>query len=84
MSPKLTCFVIVFWFAAFIAVAVWNAAGIREGAKDKKVPDGDGNCSTFKYGPEDKCVLSRATFGFGVVIWCGRPVRTRWQFADRG
>lgn len=58
----------ILWFAAFIAIAVWNSTGIKEGAKDKKLGENDGNCTTFKFGPEDKCNLSRATVGFGVVI----------------
>ncbi|KAF2181695.1 hypothetical protein K469DRAFT_713298 [Zopfia rhizophila CBS 207.26] len=57
------------WFAAFIAIAMWNSKGIEEGAKDKKINENDGNCTTFKFGPEEKCKLSRATFGFAVVIW---------------
>ncbi|KAF2199285.1 hypothetical protein GQ43DRAFT_433537 [Delitschia confertaspora ATCC 74209] len=59
----------IFWFSAFIAIALWNSEGIKQGAKDKKLDEHDGNCTTFKYGPETKCKLSRATFGFGVVIW---------------
>lgn len=58
----------ILWFAAFISIAMWNAAGIREGAKDKKVKDGEGNCTTFKYGSEQKCNLSRATVGLGAVV----------------
>jgi hypothetical protein len=58
----------IFWFAAFVAIAMWNAKGIKEGAKDKKIPDGEGNCTTFKWGPEDKCKLSRATVGMGAVV----------------
>jgi len=56
----------IFWFAAFIAVATWNAAGISAGAAKKKV-DG-GNCTTFDFGPEQKCKLSEAMVGMGVVI----------------
>ncbi len=57
----------ILWFAAFIAVATWNAAGIREGKEKKKADKGD--CSTFEYGTEAKCKLSQATVGMGVVIW---------------
>lgn len=57
----------ILWFAAFIAVATWNAAGISAGAAKKNVPGGD--CSTFEYGPEQKCRLSQATVGMGVVVW---------------
>lgn len=59
----------IFWFSAFIAIAFWNSKGIRQGAIDKKIDKNSGNCTTFAYGPEGKCKLSRATFGFGVVIW---------------
>lgn len=57
----------IFWFAAFIAVAVWTNAGISEGqAKDK-----DGKlkgCAAFNYGSGTKCKLSQATVGMGVTI----------------
>ena len=49
----------------------WNADGVTEGAKDKKLDDNaPKNCTVFKYGPEAKCNLSRVTVGFGVVILC--------------
>ncbi|KAJ9661714.1 hypothetical protein H2201_006385 [Coniosporium apollinis] len=59
----------IFWFAAFISVATWNAAGIRQGAKDRNIDKDSGNCTTFAYGTEGKCKLSRATVGFGIVIF---------------
>ncbi|KAF2004502.1 hypothetical protein P154DRAFT_519362 [Amniculicola lignicola CBS 123094] len=59
----------IFWFSAFVAVAVYNTKGVREGEKEKKIAEGDGNCTTFKFGPEAKCKLSRATVGFGIVIF---------------
>lgn len=58
----------ILWFAAFISIAMWNSKGIKEGAKDKKIGENDGNCTTFKFGPETKCKLSRASVGFGIVI----------------
>ena len=58
----------ILWFAAFIAVALWNSYGIREGAKEKKVSDNDRNCTTFKYGSESKCKVSKATVGIGAMI----------------
>lgn len=58
----------VLWFAAFISIAMWNSQGIKEGEKEKKIKEGDGNCTTFKYGPETKCKLSRATVGMGAVV----------------
>lgn len=60
----------ILWFAAFIAVATWNAAGISEGAAKKNASGGGGgDCSTFEYGPEQKCRLSQATVGMGIVVW---------------
>ncbi|KAF1953156.1 hypothetical protein CC80DRAFT_494773 [Byssothecium circinans] len=55
------------WFAAFVAVAMWNADGIKEGAAEQKAEKR--NCTTFKYGPEEKCKLSRATVGLGAVVF---------------
>ncbi|TKA81259.1 hypothetical protein B0A49_00213 [Cryomyces minteri] len=59
----------IFWFSAFVAVAAWNSAGIRQGAADAKLDASAGNCSTFAWGPEDKCNLSKATVGLGVIIF---------------
>ncbi|KAH7122404.1 hypothetical protein B0J11DRAFT_337580 [Dendryphion nanum] len=60
----------ILWFAAFIAVAMYNAQGIREGAKAaNNGDDSNGNCTTFKYGPEDKCSLSRVTVGMGAAVF---------------
>lgn len=59
---------IVLWFAAFIAVAMWNSNGISGGAVDAGASEKDGNCTTFRFGSESKCKLSRATVGFGVVV----------------
>lgn len=58
------------WFAAFIAVAMWNSSGIKEGAKDKNIPDGGPtNCTTFKWGSESKCTTSKSSVGVGVVVF---------------
>lgn len=57
----------IFWFSAFIALAVWNNQGQKQGAKDKKV-GGSGNCTTFAYGTEKKCELAKAAIGLGVVV----------------
>ncbi|KAF2263864.1 hypothetical protein CC78DRAFT_261531 [Lojkania enalia] len=59
----------VLWFAAFIAVAMWNSSSIRDGEKDRKIKEGDGNCTTFRPGPESMCNLSKATVGLGVVVF---------------
>lgn len=58
----------VLWFAAFIAVAMWNSEGIKEGAKEKKISDDDRNCTTFKYGSEAMCNISKGSVGIGVMI----------------
>ncbi|KAK8153762.1 hypothetical protein IWX90DRAFT_490417 [Phyllosticta citrichinensis] len=57
----------VFWFAAFICVATWNSEGMKKGAEE--VNASSGNCSTFAYGSDTKCKLSKATVGFGVIIF---------------
>lgn len=44
---------------------------MKAGAKEANVDSG--NCSTFAYGNELKCNLSKATVGFGVVIWLVPP-----------
>jgi hypothetical protein len=58
----------VLWFAAFIAVAMWNSQGIKDGAKEKKISDDDRNCTTFAYGSESKCNVSKAAVGVGVMV----------------
>ena len=60
----------VLWFAAFISVSTWEAQGIREGVnKGKDNQKEDGSCSHFAYGSEAKCNTSKASVGFGVVIF---------------
>lgn len=61
----------ILWFAAIIAVAMWNRHGIIEGAKDAKVPDDQRNCTTFKYGSESKCSVSKSAVGVGAAILYG-------------
>jgi hypothetical protein len=58
----------ILWFAAFISVAMWNADGIKEGAKKANISDGDRNCTTFIYGDEAKCKVSKAAVGVGVMV----------------
>jgi hypothetical protein len=58
----------ILWFSAFISIAMWNSKGVKEGAKERKLSESDANCTTFKYGPEEKCKLSRATVGMGAVV----------------
>lgn len=59
----------ILWFAAFIAVAMWNSKGIRNGAVDAGAGKNNGNCTTFKFGNETKCKLSRSTVGLGAVVF---------------
>ncbi|KAF2637873.1 hypothetical protein P280DRAFT_457612 [Massarina eburnea CBS 473.64] len=57
----------ILWFGAFISVAMWNSAGVKQGAIEQKQETS--NCTTFKYGNEEKCKLSRATVGMGIVVF---------------
>ncbi|KAH8724755.1 hypothetical protein GQ44DRAFT_617465 [Phaeosphaeriaceae sp. PMI808] len=59
----------ILWFAAFIAVAMWNSSGVKEGAKEKNIPDDARNCTTFKWGSESKCSISRSSVGIGAVVF---------------
>ncbi|KAF2028461.1 hypothetical protein EK21DRAFT_26032, partial [Setomelanomma holmii] len=59
----------ILWFAAFIAVALWNSSGIKQGAAEKKIPEDERNCTTFKWGSESKCNVSKASVGLGVVVF---------------
>lgn len=57
----------ILWFSASIAVAVWNSAGLSKGKEDNK--DSDGSCSYFGYGDATRCSVSKATVGFGMLIF---------------
>ncbi|KAF1983423.1 hypothetical protein K402DRAFT_306669, partial [Aulographum hederae CBS 113979] len=59
----------ILWFAAVIAVATWNASGTKKGAEDRKLKASEGNCSTFAYGSASKCNTSKASVGFGFIIF---------------
>ncbi|KAF1832770.1 hypothetical protein BDW02DRAFT_570677 [Decorospora gaudefroyi] len=59
----------ILWFAAFIAVAMWNSSGIKKGAEEKKIPADERNCTTFAYGDESKCSVSKAAVGVGVMVF---------------
>lgn len=61
-------------------MAVWNANGIKKGEmEDKKTKRSDTifaradaaqkGCAAFAYGSESKCTVSKATVGFGVIIF---------------
>lgn len=58
---------VVLWFAAFVAVAQWNSAGLKKG-EDSKDPAGNGTCAKFGFGSQAKCESSKAAVGFGVVV----------------
>jgi hypothetical protein len=60
------------WFSAFIAVAVWEAKGIKAGSKDN-TKTSSGTCASFAYGSPAKCNASRASAGMGgllCLLWC--------------
>lgn len=75
------------WFAASIAVAVWNANGIAKGKTTSSDSDEtsksttkflfsradttkkDGTCNSFAYGSAVKCSVSKATVGFGIIVF---------------
>lgn len=70
----------ILWFAASIAVAVWNANGIAKGKSQSKDDTDtntkradevkkDGTCASFGYGSKSKCEVSKATVGFGIIIF---------------
>ncbi|KAF2170725.1 hypothetical protein M409DRAFT_63806 [Zasmidium cellare ATCC 36951] len=70
----------ILWFAASIAVAVWNANGIAKGKSSDSKDDSDentrrddstkkdGTCASFGYGSATKCSISKASVGLGIVI----------------
>jgi hypothetical protein len=66
------------WFAAFIAVAVWQAGGVKDKPSNKnnsrddsnKKPSNEsGSCSNFAYGSASKCEVAKASVGFGVIVF---------------
>ncbi|KAK4540967.1 hypothetical protein LTR36_008475 [Oleoguttula mirabilis] len=62
----------ILWFAAFVAVAAWNSAGIKKGEKEDSTSDttstSSGTCATFAYGSATKCDVSKASVGFAVIV----------------
>lgn len=74
------------WFAATVALGVWQANGIKQGAKDHADDDADadaeGNCATWAYGSASKCKVAKAGVGFGVVVfllWCLTSAISVWM-----
>lgn len=47
---------------------MWNSSGIKEGAEEKKISENERNCTTFKYGSEAMCNISKGAVGIGVMI----------------
>lgn len=47
---------------------MWNSQGIKDGAKEKNIGDDNRNCTTFKYGSEAMCNISKGSVGVGVMI----------------
>jgi len=61
------------WFSAFIAVAAWEARGVREGSKIAHDKTGNGTCAKFAYGSKSRCEVSKAAAGVGAllsILWC--------------
>ncbi|KAK4569971.1 hypothetical protein LTR86_002941 [Recurvomyces mirabilis] len=54
----------IFWFAAFVAVAVWNSSGNQN---DPKQISGTGTCGKFAHGSVAKCEVSRASAAFAFI-----------------
>ena len=60
----------VLWFAAFVAVAVWQAGGVKKSTdKNQSGKGGGGDCDNFAYGSASKCETAKASVGFGVIVW---------------
>lgn len=73
------------WFAATIALGVWESQGIKQGRKDHaedKNIDDESDCETFAWGSVSKCKVTKAAVGFGVVIfllWCLTSAISVWM-----
>lgn len=46
---------------------MWNSTGIKEGAAEKDIHD-ERNCTTFKFGSEAMCNISKGAVGVGVMV----------------
>lgn len=71
------------WFAATIALGVWQSQGIKKGEADNDEDSGDkGECDMFAWGSESKCKVTKGAVGFGVVIfllWCLTSAISVWM-----
>lgn len=73
------------WFAATVALGVWQAQGVKQGradhADDEDVDD-KGDCEIWAFGSSSKCKVTKAGVGFGVVIlllWCLASAISVWM-----
>lgn len=60
------------WFAATVAVGVWQSQGIKKGEEDHaddENKDSENECEKFAWGSVSKCKVTKASVGFGVVIF---------------
>lgn len=73
------------WFAATIAVGVWQSQGIKKGEKDAADDDNadsESECEKWAWGSVSKCKVTKASVGFGVVIfllWCLTSAISAWM-----
>ena len=59
----------VLWFAAAIAVGVWQGEGVKKGSNNDQSKDAGGGCASFAYGSASKCEVAKASVGFGVIVF---------------
>jgi hypothetical protein len=61
------------WFAATIALGVWQSQGLKQGQQDHKDDDAStskpSDCELWAWGSVSKCKVTKAAVGFGVVIF---------------
>lgn len=73
------------WFAATIAVGVWESQGVKKGRKEHEDDDNfadESDCQTWAWGSVSKCKVTKAAVGFGVVLfllWCLTSAISVWM-----
>lgn len=73
------------WFAATIALGVWESQGVKKGQKEHENDDNAADlsdCQTFAWGSVSKCKVTKAAVGFGVVLfllWCLTAAISVWM-----
>jgi len=73
------------WFAATIAVGVWEGQGVKQGKKDHEDDedlDDKSDCEIWAWGSVSKCKVTKAAVGFGVVLlllWCLTSAISIWM-----